>query len=120
MSPRANSRPTDRSAWPTGPARFRPASGWNNWSSGWARYPIVSLEDVYGEDEWAAWRTASDAFGRLQLLGDDLFATNAERLGRGIAEGVGNSVLVKVNQAGSVTKADRVVNSPSRRGTRRW
>jgi enolase len=78
---------------------------------GWcADYPISSLEDVVAEDEWAAWRAASPALAEgRQLLGDDLFATNRERLARGIEEQVANAVLVKVNQAGTVTRAEKVV-----------
>jgi enolase len=75
-----------------------------------ALYPIVSLEDVVGEDQWADWRTASEILGRnRQLVGDDLFATNAERLARGVASGIANAVLVKVNQAGTVSRAETVV-----------
>jgi enolase len=79
--------------------------------TGWCeQYPICSLEDVVAEDEWEAWRSASPSLGAgRQLLGDDLFATNGERLARGIQEHVANAVLVKVNQAGTVTRAQRVV-----------
>ncbi|HWI22451.1 MAG TPA: phosphopyruvate hydratase [Baekduia sp.] len=75
-----------------------------------AEYPISSLEDIVAEDEWEAWRAASPIVGEgRQLLGDDLFATNSGRLERGIAEHVANAVLVKVNQAGTVSRAERVV-----------
>lgn len=74
------------------------------------RYPVVSLEDVLVEDDWPGWRIATERLGAgRQLLGDDLFATNAERLERGIASGTANAVLVKPNQAGTVTRAERVV-----------
>jgi enolase len=70
------------------------------------RFPLVSVEDGLGEDEWGAWRLLSDRLGdRLQLVGDDLFATNVDRLQRGIDEGVANSILVKVNQIGTLTEA---------------
>jgi enolase len=69
------------------------------------RFPIVSVEDALGEDEWDAWAALTERLGdRLQLVGDDLFVTNVERLRRGIAEGVANAVLVKVNQIGTLTE----------------
>jgi enolase len=68
-------------------------------------YPIVSIEDALAEDEWDAWGQLTGALGdRLQLVGDDLFVTNVERLRRGIELGVGNAVLVKVNQIGTLTE----------------
>ncbi|MEL6298368.1 MAG: phosphopyruvate hydratase [Pseudomonadota bacterium] len=70
-----------------------------------SRYPIVSIEDGMAEDDWDGWKALTDKIGnRCQLVGDDLFVTNPERLGRGIADGVGNSILVKVNQIGSLTE----------------
>jgi enolase len=70
------------------------------------RYPIVSIEDGLAEDEWGAWKAMTDELGdRLQLVGDDLFVTNVQRLQRGIDEGVANSILVKVNQIGTLTEA---------------
>jgi enolase 1/2/3 len=69
------------------------------------RYPVVSIEDGVAEDDWAAWRTLTERLGgSVQLVGDDLFVTNAERLRRGIDEGVANSILVKVNQIGTLTE----------------
>ncbi|MBL8986924.1 MAG: phosphopyruvate hydratase [Gemmatimonadales bacterium] len=69
------------------------------------RYPIVSIEDGLAEDDWDGWTTLTEALGeRIQLVGDDLFVTNVDRLGRGIEEGVGNAVLVKVNQIGTLTE----------------
>jgi enolase len=68
-------------------------------------YPIVSLEDGVGEKDWPAWKLLTEALGsKVQLVGDDLFVTNPEILARGIEEGIGNSVLVKVNQIGSLTE----------------
>ncbi len=68
-------------------------------------YPIVSLEDPLAEDEWDAWGALTARLGeRVQLVGDDLFATNVERLARGIERGVGNAILVKVNQIGTLTE----------------
>jgi enolase len=69
------------------------------------QYPIISLEDGLAEDDWEGWRLLTERLGdRLQLVGDDLFVTNSERLARGIEEGVGNSILVKVNQIGTLTE----------------
>jgi enolase len=72
----------------------------------WARqYPIVSLEDGLAEDDWEGWRLLTDELGdKIQLVGDDLFVTNTERLARGIHEGVANSILIKVNQIGTVSE----------------
>ena len=69
------------------------------------RYPIVSIEDGMAEDDWDGWAALTSALGdRVQLVGDDLFVTNVERLQRGIDTGVGNAILVKVNQIGSLTE----------------
>lgn len=69
------------------------------------RYPIVSIEDGLGENDWEGWRTLTERLGnRIQLVGDDLFVTNAERINRGISEGVANSVLIKLNQIGSLSE----------------
>jgi enolase len=69
------------------------------------RYPIVSIEDGLAEDDWDGWASLTERLGeRIQLVGDDLFVTNVDRLGRGIEEGVGNAVLVKVNQIGTLTE----------------
>jgi enolase len=69
------------------------------------RYPIVSLEDPLAEDDWDSWRLLTGRLGnRLQLVGDDIFVTNVERLQRGIDEGVANAILVKVNQIGTLTE----------------
>ena len=70
-----------------------------------SRYPIVSIEDGMSEDDWDGWKALTDAIGaRCQLVGDDLFVTNTERLAEGIAKGIGNSILVKVNQIGSLSE----------------
>lgn len=69
------------------------------------RYPIVSIEDGMDEQDWGGWKSLTDAIGdRVQLVGDDLFVTNTERLQQGIDQGVGNSILIKVNQIGSLTE----------------
>ncbi len=70
-----------------------------------ARYPIVSIEDGCAEDDWAGWKLLTDTLGaRIRLVGDDLFVTNTNRLRRGIDEGIGNAILVKVNQIGTLTE----------------
>src|SRR5579885_606459 len=78
------------------------AKFWSKWVS---EYPIISIEDGMAEDDWAGWKQLTDALGKkIQLVGDDMFVTNSERLRQGIDRGVANSILVKVNQIGSVTE----------------
>jgi len=75
------------------------------WADVAARYPIVSIEDGMAEEDWGGWKALTERLGeRLQLVGDDLFVTNTERLARGIELGVANSILVKVNQIGTLTE----------------
>ncbi|HYZ71198.1 MAG TPA: phosphopyruvate hydratase, partial [Thermoleophilaceae bacterium] len=75
------------------------------WSELAARYPIVSIEDGMDEEDWEGWHALTERLGdRVQLVGDDLFVTNVERLRRGIEAGVGNSILVKVNQIGTLSE----------------
>jgi len=82
-----------------------------------AKYPIVSIEDGCAEDDWATWKLITDRLGqKIQLVGDDLFVTNVTRLSRGIADGVGNSILVKVNQIGSLTETLEAVRMAHRAG----
>lgn len=81
------------------------------------KYPIISIEDGIAEDDWDAWKMVTDALGdRVQLVGDDLFVTNVERLSRGIATGTANSILVKVNQIGSLTETLAAVEMAKRAG----
>jgi enolase len=83
-------------------------SFWADWCN---KYPIVSIEDGFAEDDWAGWKAMTDALGdKVQLVGDDLFVTNTERLKRGIDEGIANSILVKVNQIGTLTETINAVN----------
>jgi len=80
-------------------------------------YPIVSIEDGLAEDDWKGWKLATDTLGkRLQLVGDDLFVTNVERLSRGIKDGVANSILIKVNQIGTLTETLAAVDMAHRAG----
>jgi enolase len=79
------------------------------------KYPIVSIEDGCAEDDWGTWRLLTEKLGgKIQLVGDDLFVTNVDRLGRGIREGVANSILVKVNQIGSLTETLEAVRMAHR------
>src|SRR5512138_3370994 len=82
-----------------------------------AKYPIVSIEDGCDENDWGTWKLLTQKLGgKIQLVGDDLFVTNVERLSRGIKEGVGNSILVKVNQIGSLTETLEAVRMAHRAG----
>jgi enolase len=82
-----------------------------------AKYPIVSIEDGCAEDDWATWKLLTERLGaKVQLVGDDLFVTNVARLSRGIAGGIGNSILVKVNQIGSLTETLEAVRMAHRAG----
>ncbi|MDZ7754834.1 phosphopyruvate hydratase [Rhodohalobacter sp.] len=75
---------------------------WTEWVE---KYPIISIEDGMYEDDWDGWKTMTDALGdKIQLVGDDLFVTNTDRLAEGIKKGIGNSILVKVNQIGTLTE----------------
>ncbi len=81
------------------------------------RYPIVSIEDGMAEEDWEGWAALTEALGgRVQLVGDDVFVTNTERLERGIQAGVANSILVKVNQIGSLTETLEAVDLATRSG----
>ena len=84
------------------------------WTS---RYPLVSIEDVLGEDDWAGWSALTRALGaRVQIVGDDLFVTNVDRLRRGIEQGAANAILIKVNQIGSLTETLETVALARRAG----
>ncbi len=75
------------------------------WSSWVKQYPIISIEDGMAEDDWKGWKLMTNALGKkIQIVGDDLFVTNTERLARGIREGIANSILIKVNQIGTLTE----------------
>ncbi|ANO47683.1 phosphopyruvate hydratase [Flavobacterium columnare] len=76
-----------------------------------AKYPIISIEDGMYEDDWSGWKLLTEKIGnKVQLVGDDLFVTNVERLSRGISEGIANSILIKVNQIGTLTETIAAVN----------
>ena len=83
------------------------------------RYPIVSIEDGMAEDDWEGWKALTDAVGdRVQLVGDDLFVTNKDRLARGVRQGAANAILIKVNQIGTLTEALETVEVAHRSGYR--
>jgi enolase len=102
--------PAATEVWSDGAYRFEgrdlpPAEMVEFWTGIVESYPIVSVEDPLAEDEWGTWAELTRRLGdRVQLVGDDLFVTNPERLRRGIAEGVGNAILIKVNQIGTLTE----------------
>ena len=87
------------------------AQYWTDWVN---KYPIVSIEDGMAEDDWSGWKSLTDKVGsKCQLVGDDLFVTNTERLQQGIDQGVANSILIKVNQIGTLTETIEAVNMAS-------
>lgn len=80
-------------------------------------YPIVSIEDGFAEDDWESWKTMTEVFGKkIQLVGDDIFVTNQDRLRKGIEEGVGNSILIKLNQIGTLTETIQTVQMAQTNG----
>ena len=88
------------------------AEYWTNWTK---KYPIISIEDGLAEDDWAGWKALTENVGKsVQLVGDDLFVTNVKRLQQGIDKGVGNAILIKVNQIGSLTETIDAVNLAKR------
>lgn len=81
------------------------------------RYPIISIEDGHDQNDWEGWKAMTERLGkRIQLVGDDLFVTNTEILRRGIKEGIGNSILIKVNQIGSLTETFNAIEMAKRAG----
>jgi enolase len=75
------------------------------------KYPIISIEDGMAEDDWKGWKLLQDTIGdKVQIVGDDLFVTNVERLERGIKEGSANSILIKLNQIGTLTETIAAIN----------
>jgi len=90
------------------------AEFWARWCE---KYPIVSIEDGLAEDDWTGWRKLTDMVGdHIQLVGDDLFVTNTERLARGIEEGCGNAILIKVNQIGTLSETLDCIEMARRNG----
>ena len=87
---------------------------WRNWAN---KYPIISIEDGLAEDDWSGWKSLTEALGdKCQLVGDDLFVTNTKRLSRGINENIANSILVKVNQIGTLSETIAAVSLATNNG----
>ncbi len=87
---------------------------WKEWT---AKYPIISIEDGLDEDDWAGWKLLTEALGdKVQLVGDDLFVTNTKRLAQGIDSNTANSILIKVNQIGTLTETIEAINMATRNG----
>jgi enolase len=87
------------------------------WASWVAQYPIISIEDGLAQDDWEGWKLITQKLGnKIQLVGDDLFVTNVERLGRGIQENAGNAILIKLNQIGSLTETIDAITMARRVG----
>ena len=87
---------------------------WDNWVN---KYPIISIEDGMGEDDWDGWKLMTNKMGsKIQLVGDDLFVTNTKRLKKGIDKGIANSILIKVNQIGTLTETIEAVDMATRNG----
>ena len=81
------------------------------------KYPIVSIEDGFDEDDWDSWKTMTDAFGKkIQLVGDDIFVTNLKRFQRGVEQGIANSILIKLNQIGTLTETIQTVRYAQENG----
>lgn len=90
------------------------ASYWAGWSE---QYPIISIEDGMAEDDWEGWKALTDKIGKkVQLVGDDLFVTNTKRLSQGIKQGIANSILIKVNQIGTLTETYEAVEMAKKAG----
>ncbi len=104
--------------WKSAPDAPRSSDEMVDYWAGWVeQYPILSIEDAMDEDDWAGWRLLTDAVGdEVQLVGDDLFVTNTERLERGIDEGCANSILVKPNQIGTLTETIEAVEMAHKNG----
>jgi enolase len=89
----------------------------DTWADWCANYPLISIEDGCAQDDWAAWKLLTEKLGsKIQLVGDDLFVTNTERLQRGINEGIANSILIKVNQIGTLTETIAAIQLAHRNG----
>jgi len=87
---------------------------WDNWAK---KYPIISIEDGMAEDDWDGWKLMTEKMGdKIQLVGDDLFVTNTKRLSTGIEKDIANSILIKVNQIGTLTETINAVNMANNAG----
>ena len=90
---------------------------WSHWTKWANKYPIISIEDGLAEDDWAGWTKLNKKIGnRIQLVGDDLFVTNTKRLAKGIKLDCANSILIKLNQIGTLTETFEAINMARRAG----
>lgn len=97
--------------------KLKPAEMAAYWTAWAKKYPIISLEDGMAEDDWAGWKALTESIGdKVQLVGDDLFVTNVNRLQKGIDDGIANAILIKVNQIGSLTETIAAVNLARQNG----
>ena len=88
-----------------------------HWEALCEKYPIISIEDALDEEDWEGWKKLTERLGnKIQLVGDDLFVTNTERLSKGIANGCGNSILIKLNQIGSVSETLEAIKMAHKAG----
>jgi enolase len=102
--------------WSTG-EKLTPAQMVDFWAEWTEKYPIISIEDGMDEDDWEGWKLMTERMGdKVQLVGDDLFVTNTERLKKGIDSNTANSILIKVNQIGSLTETIDAVNMAHKNG----
>ena len=102
--------------WSTGD-KLTPTEMVDFWADWVKKYPIISIEDGMAEDDWKGWKYMTEVLGeKIQIVGDDLFVTNVNRLQKGIDEGIANSILIKVNQIGTLTETIDAVNLASRNG----
>jgi len=102
--------------WSTGD-KLSPAEMVDFWADWAKKYPIISIEDGMAEDDWAGWKLQTEKMGdKVQLVGDDLFVTNTKRLNKGIVEGIANSILIKVNQIGTLTETIDAVSMANNSG----
>ena len=102
--------------WSTG-EKLKPEEMVDFWKKWTEKYPIISLEDAMDENDWDGWKKLTEAIGdKVQLVGDDLFVTNTERLSKGIENGIANSILIKVNQIGTLTETLDAVNMAHKAG----
>jgi len=89
----------------------------DRWAAWIDRYPVISIEDGLAEDDWEGWRSLTSTLGkRVQLVGDDIFVTNVVRLRHGVEDGIANSILIKVNQIGTLTETLETMATARRAG----
>ena len=109
--------PNWNSTWPKNPTNKEAEQLIAHWKKLVEKYPIISIEDALDEEDWEGWQKLTGELGdKVQLVGDDLFVTNTERLSRGISMGCGNSILIKLNQIGSVSETLEAIKMAHKAG----